>query len=56
MVIFGNKMTVIKFSIEWWDLILKMSRFEFLAVDGGTDAIYLTMSCTTLNILVDRIP
>ena len=31
MVIFGIKMTAIKFPIEWWDLISKMSIFEFLA-------------------------
>ena len=30
MVIFGIKMTAIKFPIEWWDLISKMLRFEFL--------------------------
>ena len=32
MVIFGNKMTAITFPIEWWDLISKMSRYEFLAI------------------------
>ena len=31
MVMFGIKMTAIKFPIEWWDLISKISRFEFLA-------------------------
>ena len=31
MVIFGIKMTAIKFPIERWDLISKMCRFEFLA-------------------------
>ena len=31
MVIFGIKMTAIKFPIDRWDLISKMLRFEFLA-------------------------
>ena len=28
---YGITMTAIKFQMEWWDLISKMSRFEFLA-------------------------
>ena len=32
MVIFGIKMTAIKFPIKWWDLFSKISRFEFLTI------------------------